>query len=303
MNELLLTGAFKYNTDQLNQIKQLDYNITYLENELEELDLDFSKFTHVVCNSLFLYNDITQFKSLKMIQVTSSGLDRLPLDYIIKKEIILKSANDIYSNPIAEFVITKILDIYKNTYTFYEQQKNKIWLKHKNLDELSNKKIAIVGYGNIGRNLAKKLKSFDAKIFAVGRRYNIDENVDEFIYSNEFDQNINKFDIIILTLPLNDNTKGYITYNTLLNMKENAILVNVSRGQIINTSDLYKYLLLNPKVHIILDVFENEPLNKDDDLWKYSNVYITPHNSYASINNNEKLYNLIYNNLRQYNKL
>ena len=80
-------------------------------------------------------------------------------------------------------------------------------------------------------------------------------------------------------------------------MKENAILINISRGAIINTDDLINY---SSKLNaIILDVFEEEPLNENSPLWNMSNVIITPHNSFVGENNNARLYKLILNNLRE----
>src|SRR5690554_6754746 len=108
-------------------------NFEFIEGDIRDFDTCLTATTgvdfvlHVVCNSLFLHNDINKFKKLKFIQATSAGLDRLPLDYINKNNIVLKNASGVYNIPIAEWVITKILDIYKKTNVFYEQQKNKIW--------------------------------------------------------------------------------------------------------------------------------------------------------------------------------
>lgn len=298
MNNLLLTGAFLYNEEQLNLIKNLGYNITFLQYENEKSNLDFSEFTHVVCNSLFLHNEIEKFKNLKFIQTTSAGLDRIPLEYVREKGITIKNATGIYNNPIAEWVVTKILDVYKKTETFYDQQKNKVWLKHKDLEELIDKKVAIVGYGNIGKTIAKKLKAFDTFIYAVDIVNNIDQNANQFIYTKDFKSYIKNMDIIILTLPLNEDTRGIISYNELALMKEKSILVNVARGELINNMDLYNFLKTDNSIRFILDVFNEEPIEEENLLWNYPNVYISPHNSYASTLNNERLFELIYKNLK-----
>ena len=80
--KLLLTGAFKYSEEQLNRLKSLGYEIVFVQDERVPLQIDVSDIDAVVCNGLFLYNDIKKFKNLKFIQLTSAGLDRVPLDYI-----------------------------------------------------------------------------------------------------------------------------------------------------------------------------------------------------------------------------
>lgn len=299
MNELLLTGAFKYSEEQIKKIENLGYNITFLQYENERIDCDFSHFTHVVCNSLFMHNDIEKFTNLRFIQITSAGLDRVPQDYIKEKGIILSSAVGVYNTPIAEWVVTKLLDIYKKSDTFFSQQKNKEWIKHRDLEELANKKVAIVGYGNIGKSIAKRLKAFETHIYAVDVVDNSDNNNDEFFHVNDFNNYINRLDIIILTLPLTDQTKNLISYERLTLLKDNTILVNVARGEIINENDLNKFLTLGKNVRIVLDVFEKEPLDLSNPIWTNPNVYISPHNAYASIENDERLFNLIYKKLEE----
>lgn len=115
---LLLTGAFNYSKNQIEKLENLGCDITFVEDERIKLDLDVSKFEAVVCNGLFLKNPIEEFKSLKFIQATSAGLDRMPLEYIYNNSIQLKNARGVYSIPMAEWCICKILDVYKQSFFF-----------------------------------------------------------------------------------------------------------------------------------------------------------------------------------------
>jgi lactate dehydrogenase-like 2-hydroxyacid dehydrogenase len=110
--KLLLTGAFKYSQEQLNTIHSLGCEVTFVQDERVPLNIDVSEFEAVVCNSIFLYNDITEFKNLKFIQLTSAGLDRVPLDYIKEKGIKLSSAKGVYSVPMAEWLFFKYIKGY-----------------------------------------------------------------------------------------------------------------------------------------------------------------------------------------------
>ena len=107
-----------FNNEQLHQIKNLGYEVSLWENELEPLPGKLLASEIVVCNGLFLYNDISEFTNLKMVQLTSAGLDRVPLNEIRKRGITLTNARGVYSVPMAEWVILKILEIYKHTRSF-----------------------------------------------------------------------------------------------------------------------------------------------------------------------------------------
>lgn len=138
--KVLLTGAFNYSNEQLDKIKSIGYEIIYVQDERCILDFDVADIEVVVCNGLFIVNDIAKFKGLKFIQLTSAGLDRVPLDYIKKNDIKLANAKGVYSIPIAEWVVLKILEIYKKTRFFEENQKAKKWVKNREIIELYGKK-------------------------------------------------------------------------------------------------------------------------------------------------------------------
>ena len=170
MKKILLTGAFKYSKDQLSEIERLGFKILYVQDERMPLDFDVSDIDIVACNNLFLYNDIKGFKNLKTIQLTSAGVDRVPLDYINEKGIQLFNARGVYSIPMAEWVILKILEIYKKSRIFYKNQERHKWEKQRELFELSDKTAVIIGYGSVGDEIAKRLKAFGVDVIGVGRK-------------------------------------------------------------------------------------------------------------------------------------
>jgi len=297
MKNLLITGALDLNEYEINEIKSLGYKVHFIKEERVEISIDVSRFDIVVCNSLFQYNDISRFKNLKVIQLTSAGFDRVPLQFIKDNDIKIYNAKNIYSVPIAEWVILKILEIYKKSKLFQQQQEHKIWKKHKNLEEITEKKIAIFGYGDIGKAIHERLKCFHPtiKLIDLAKPENID--LCDFIEFKNFDNDIPKMDVIVLCSPLTSLTLNYFDYIRLAKMKLNSILINVSRGEIINEEDMIKILYERNDISIFLDVFKDEPI-KNDVLWGFKNVYITPHNAYSSSFNHKRLYSLIFNNLK-----
>lgn len=295
----LITGALKINEEQISELEKLGLEIMYVNDETKKIEIDIKDIEFVICNSLFLNNDIKEFTKLKYIQVTSAGLDRLPLEYIKQKGIKLFNARGVYSIPMAEWTILKILEIYKNSKLFYKNQENKIWEKDRNLLELSGKKVAILGYGSVGQEIAKRLKAFDTTITAVDIKSVEDDNIDNYFNISDIDKILPAEDIIIITLPLTDETRGLIDFNKISIMKKNAILINISRGNIIKEKDLVKALKDRKILGAVLDVFENEPLSKKSELWNLDNIIITPHNSFVSEQNERRMYKVILKNIIQ----
>lgn len=296
MKKLLLTGAFKYSRKQLSNLEHLGYEIVFVQDERKALNIDVSDIDVVVCNSLFLYNDITEFKNLRTIQLTSAGLDRVPLDYIKEKRIQLFNASGVYSIPMAEWAVLKILEIYKKSRQFYKNQDEHKWEKQRKLLELTDKTAAIIGYGSVGTEIAKRVKAFGVNVISVDRQVKEDEYVDESILIDSLEAALLKSDIIILTLPLTDETKHLINEEKIKVMKDNAVLINVSRGGIIDETALIESLKKNKFLGVALDVFEEEPLSESS-LWDLEQVIITPHNSFVSDKVNERLFKLMIENL------
>jgi phosphoglycerate dehydrogenase-like enzyme len=295
--KILLTGAFSHGREQLDQIRSLGYEITFLQDEREEVS-EASEYEVIVCNQLFLFHDIHKFEKLKWIQLTSAGFDKVPLEYINQNGIQLMNARDVYSVPMAEWVVLKILECYKKSHEFYRLQENHIWQKQREILELNGKTAVIIGIGNAGKEVAKKLKSFGVHIIGVTRTKTDSSLLDENVGIEQLDEVLPKGDIIVLTVAYNEETRHLINQNSIAHMKKNSVLVNVSRGAIIEEAALLHAVLAGKFLGVALDVFENEPLDVQSPLWDCENVSVTPHNSYASDQIQERLSALIIENLK-----
>ncbi len=299
---LLLTGAFPYSEAQIDQIKALGFEVFYVKDERNPLPVEVSAIEAVVCNNLFLHHDIVEFKNLKLVQLLSAGLDRVPLDYINDHNIKLFNAGDVYSIPMAEWAVLKILEIYKQSRFFYRNQEKRLWQKNRDLQELTGKKAVIIGLGNIGLAIAKRLKPFGVEITAVDIRQVKTEAVDRLLMFEDLDQVLVTSGIVILALALNEQTRHLISADRLKLMPDHSVLVNLSRGAIIDEAALIEALQAGKFCGVALDVFEEEPLPDDSPLWGFDNVIITPHNSFVSDRINERLFALIMENLSSYIK-
>jgi phosphoglycerate dehydrogenase-like enzyme len=297
--KLLLTGAFNYSEEQIDKLKMLGYDILFVQDERIALQIDSSDVDAIVCNSLFLYNDIKKFKNLKIIQLTSSGVDRVPINYIKENGIILYNAKGVYSIPMAEWAILKILEVYKKSKQFYESQTKHKWKKQHNLLELTNKTVSIIGYGSVGSEIAKRLVPFGVKIIGVGRGKVEADFLDEYRTIEDLDEVLSISDIVILTIPHTEKTRHLINAHRIKILKDDATLINVARGGIIDEMALVNALQSGKFLGIALDVFEEEPLSQQSPLWDFERVIVSPHNSFNSDKINNRLFNLILSNLKK----
>jgi len=296
---LLIAGKISENNNLAEKLSSLGYNIISFPDErasVSSFSIDVADIDGVVCNGLFLYNDIKEFKNLKFIQLTSAGLDRVPTQYIREKGIKLFNAGGVYSVPIAETALLGVLGLYRHSYFFFENKKTRSFTKDRTLTELNGKKVLIVGCGSIGDACATRFSAFGCEVYGVDVvSLQKDKYID--IYNvNDLSAVLDKFDVVVLTLPLTEKTKGLFNKQLFGAMKKGSVFVNVSRGGIVNEDDLIS-ALENRLSGAVLDVFCEEPLEATSKLWDMENVIITPHNAFVSDGNEERLQKLIIDNL------
>ena len=300
--KVLLTGAYQYTDEQIREIEELGWQVTFIKNELAMLDVPVEEYDAVVCNGLFLHNDIARFKNLKMVQVTSAGLERLPMEYMEKQHILYYNAKGVYSIPMAEWAVMSILEIYKNAYEFFRKQQKKKWEKDRTLLELTDKKVCIIGYGSVGQETAKRLSVFGTKITAVNRSPVNDTLIHRWVTLDQIDEVLLEADIVVLCIALTRETTRLFNEDRLMKMKAGSVLINISRGAVIDENALIRCLQENRFRGVALDVFEEEPLPGDSKLWDDPRVIITPHNSFVGDKVRERMFELIYNNLKGFKR-
>lgn len=300
MHNLLLTGAFSYSEKQKEQLARLGCRIYFMQQEGGNLPIEASQVEMVVCNGLFLHHDVDEFANLRYVQLTSAGLDRVPLNRIRERKIMLHNARGVYGIPMAEWVMFRVLERYKQAGYFWEQQLHKNWLKHRELREIMGCRVAIIGAGNVGKEVAKRLTAFGAKVVGYDIQKMENQYFEKIKLIGNFIEDVCTFDIVVITAPLTNLTFHLISEEVLSHLKHDAILVNIARGALIDEKALNNILKVRPDIYVVLDVFEKEPLPEDNPLWKYPNIALSPHNSYVSNGNNKRLFSLIYDNLKTY---
>ena len=220
---------------------------------------------------------------LKLIQVAGAGYDQFDVDAIRSKGIRMVNGRGVNANAVAEHALALILGISRQTHLARDAQRQKIW-RGMNPDlntreeELTGKKMLIIGAGQIGAKIAAISKGFG--IETTGMRRNISQTDAIFDYSypieNKLDE-LSKADIVVLCCPLTPETKGLIDIKALNAMKSSAYLINVARGGCVIEEDLVKALKNGDIAAAGIDVTDPEPLPSSSNLWGIENAILTPH--------------------------
>ncbi len=295
---LLVTGAFNCRKADLQELSSMGNDVIFHQMESEDLPCSYSWVEGVICNGLFLHHPIEKFENLKYIQLTSAGFDRVDMEYINKKGIEIHNARGVYSIPMAEFALWGVLELLKQGSAFLENQKAHKWEKLRGLKELFGKTVCVIGCGNVGSECAKRFKAFGTRVLGVDIVKPEAEFYDQYFPFEKMGDALKEADILVLTLPLTKETENLFDSKTFAFLKKGALLVNISRGKVLNQQDLITALSDGKLSGAVLDVFETEPLEENSPLWDMENVIITPHNSFVGESNLSRLREVIFENLK-----
>ena len=262
------------------------------EGNIEVKALICSRDVAQVCQHMNIPN-------LKLIQLFSAGFDNIDTKLLQSKGIHLCNAANVYNVGMAEFVVYAMLMSAKR-YNHSIKNKNIRYLRNYHyITELSGKTVGILGAGNIGQEIAKRLKAFDMHVLGYDihtegrphfeRIYN-NENLHEFLASCNY---------IINCLPLFKSTEGLIDKVWFNMMNKDVTIVNVGRKKIFNDTDFIYFLKKNKNATAILDMFEKIPNPFTNPYRRLSNVLVLPGVTAISQEINKKLSTLIEENIKR----
>jgi len=229
-------------------------------------------------------NLIDQAIHLKWIGRLGSGMEHIDVDYAKSKKIICESSPEGNCNAVAEHALGLLLNFYRNINTSILQVKNKQWLRDENRGtEISGKTIGIIGYGHTGTAFAKLLSAFNVTILAYDKYKTGFGN--EFVTESTLDDVIKYADVISFHLPLTAETQYYANVEFFIKLKKQPIIINTSRGSVIDSEALIEAIQNKFISGALLDVLENEKLDTYtseeqqvfETLNHFDNVMITPH--------------------------
>lgn len=211
---------------------------------------------------------IDRGKLLKVIGRIGSGYDNIDIEACKTRKISVINSPDANSQAVAELTVSLIISILRKTELAYRSMREGKWLKNEIWGhELAGKTVGILGYGYVGKRVAKLLRVFDVKLLIYSKNFSTATLEEIFSMS----------DIVTIHLVLNKHTENLVGINLLNKMKKDAYLINLSRGKIIDEEALYKVISTGKIAGAALDVYRQEPLPVDSKWRKLNNVLLTPH--------------------------
>ncbi|MBF4695696.1 NAD(P)-dependent oxidoreductase [Fusibacter ferrireducens] len=295
--------TYDYGKEQMDKIRALGYKILHIkENDIPDRQSEIIDFDPnvIVCYNPFEHLPIEALTNLKWIQLSSIGVDQVPVDRIVNRGIVITNNRGGYSIPMGEWIVFQMLHHYKYGQYFHQIKSEKRWKVNTHVRELTHRKALFIGTGTIASEAAKRLSGYDLTRIGINTDGREVPYFDKCYPMTALDEVLSEMDFIILTIPYTKKTEGLICKERLSLIKEDAVLINVARGNLIIESDLIEALDQGKFLGVSLDVFEKEPLEVHNKLWSFDRVMVTPHNSWISEMRNVRRFDLIYNNLKAF---
>ena len=257
-------------------------------------------------------SDLSRVPRLRWLQLRSAGVNHLADDPPWRKGVLVTNARGVYAIPIAEYVSGMVLRIHQPG-AWARDQRSHVWPDEAPLISIVRDTTAvIVGYGSIGREVARQLSSLGIRIHAVKSRPDERRDIafrvpgtgdpdgsipDRIVGVEALRDTVRDADVVVLTLPLTDATRGIISADVIAALRPGAWLINVARGPLVDEAALLEALRAGRLAGAVLDVFGQEPLPPDSPWWDMPNVIATPHASGVTLRFFDEL---VIENVRRY---
>lgn len=246
---------------------------------------------------------LKEFKNLEWVQTAAVGIDAYIRDNNLNDGVILTNAVGAHSKEVAEHIFAMIISMTRKLYLYRDNQRKHLWKDEGKVKEITNLKVTILGFGDIGNELAKMLKALGIYIIGVKRTITSKPDyIDELYTSEDMNKAISDVDVVVSVLPGNKANAYLFNVDTFKMMRPDTIFINAGRGNLYTTQTLKEVLDKKIIAAISADVFEKEPLSKDSELWDYENLVITPHaaGNYKLISAQKQFFDLVKENLERY---
>ena len=280
MGEIHPDGWKIFEENNLESFELLNFEENNLKKELSEVDA-------ILLRTARLSNDVLSYcNKLKIVSRHGVGYDNVNVDYLNKKNIALGITSTSNAVSVAEHVLTSFLYLSKNIHLsdkLTREGKFNDKSSLPNFFELYQKNIVIFGFGRIGKAVAKRCLGFEANVYVYDPFVSKDIVEENNCKAVDKTNGLKIADYISIHLPLNTETTNFIDEQELSLMKKTAIVVNTTRGGIINEASLVNALQNKNILGAGLDVFEKEPPDENHPLFNLDNVILSPHNAALTI--------------------
>ena len=217
---------------------------------------------------------------VQWVHTRSAGLDNILFQELIESAVPLTNGTGLFSPSLGEFALAGILYFAKDLRRMIGAQEAGVWEQF-DITEIVGQTVGIVGYGDIGRAVASRVKAMGMRVIAVKRSgpllYNVDPLVARIYRPDQLGEFLSQCDYVVVAAPLTAETKGMIGCEAFGAMKQSAVVINVGRGPVIDEGAMVEALRSGRIKGAVLDVFDQEPLAAGHPLWGLRNVLLSPH--------------------------
>ena len=236
-----------------------------------------AKFDAVITPTLpWLPEALAKLACYRWIHFLSAGVEKIwAMDFDMTRPLMSKSSG-VHGAPMSEYAMGAMLYFTKQFGKFHEQARDRKWQRAW-LDELTGKQLTILGLGHIGQSLARRAKAFDMEVVGTLRRLRRLDYVDRIVSLEEIDSQLATTDFLVCCLPLTAATRDLVNAELFCKLRPGAVLVDISRGGVVNGNAVIEALNTGSLKGAALDVFEQQPLPPDSPLWQREDILITPH--------------------------
>ncbi|MFR5486000.1 D-2-hydroxyacid dehydrogenase [Eubacterium sp.] len=257
----------------------------------------------ILCNkSIMNRMTLKDAKNVKYIGLFATGYNNVDIEYTNERNITVCNAGSYSTNAVAQHVFALILEHYNKVGEYNKFVKDGGWIHSekfspfKPMKEMDGRTLGIVGYGSIGKKVAKIAQAFDMKVLAYNRSPKKDEGV-RFV---EMDELLEKSDIVSIHCPLNRDSEKMCNKDFFSKMKDGALFINTSRGGVVDEPALIEAVKSGKLSGAGLDVVAVEPMEKHYDILDIDNIIITPHSAWAPVETRTRLVEIVRNNIKKW---
>lgn len=278
----------------LSFLKENEFKVIEIENfEIQNLKEQLKDVDGILLRTTRLDKEILQHcDNLKIISRHGVGYDNVDLDFLNENKIALCITSTSNAVSVAEHVLSFFIYLTKKLSLSDSLVKEGNFEKRSNLPnffELYKKKVLIIGFGRIGKEVAKRCLGFDMEVYVYDPFLDNEIIIRNQCIPIEKNQGLAIADFITIHLPLNGDTKNFISQTEFNLMRKNSILVNTSRGGIVNENDLCIALESKKIQGAGMDVFVSEPPESNHPFFKLDNILLTPHNAALTLECRERM--------------
>lgn len=221
---------------------------------------------------------LDQLSDQDWVTSVGAGYDNYAVNEFKKRDITFTNTPGIHDQPIGEHVFGLLFCVSRGLFWYHQKQQEGAWQKNLDTTDYANDTCCIIGLGRIGEGLARRASAFDMHVRGVKRTVEGYDGAAHEVYpSDELHAALDGAQVVIVAVPLSEETKGMIDSDALSNLAGGAVLANIARGPVVETDALTQALDDGQLETAILDVFDTEPLPKESPLWERDDVVITPH--------------------------